>query len=130
MSLLIAKEFGLNRDQQTFADQYILTGDAQTAYMIAYGCTRRCANGNAYKQLKHPKIQAYIKQRMLEKDENIAKEDELLMYLTSILRDPNTNTSDRLKCIDMLGKRYGYNQPKQKEETLVIDFMGGNEYEY
>ena len=50
MSLKIAKEFGLNRDQQTFADQYILTGDAQQSYMIAYGCTRRCANGNAYKQ--------------------------------------------------------------------------------
>lgn len=124
MSLKIAKEFGLNRDQQTFADQYILTGDAQFSYMVAYNCDKRNANGNAYKQLKVPKIQAYIKQRMLEKDENIAKEDELLMYLTSILRDPNTTTSDRLKCIDMLGKRYGYNQPKEKEETLNINFIG------
>ena len=128
MSLKIAKEFGLNRDQQTFADQYILTGDAQQSYMIAYGCSRRNANGNAYRKLKQPKIQAYIKQRMLEKDENIAKEDELLMYLTTILRDANTTTSDRLKCIDMLGKRYGYNLPKENEETLNINFIG-EEYE-
>ena len=127
MSLKLAKELGLNRDQQQFAEQYILTGDVQHSYMMTYDCNKRCANGNAYKLLKQDKIQAYIKRRMIEKDENIAKEDELLMYMTSILRDPKTTTGDRLKCIDMLGKRYGINLPKAKEEVVHIDFVGGVE---
>ena len=85
------------------------------------------ANVEGCKLLVKPSIKDYIDQRMAEKtDDRIMKQDEILMLLTSIARgeqteqtlkgigmgeqvlvDKDAQLKDRIKALELLGKRYG-----------------------
>lgn len=103
--------------QKSFADLYIQTGNATQSYIDAgYKATKReVAEANARKLLGNYSVKIYIEKRMEElKKETIASQDEVLQYLTKVMRGEekdqfglDASLQDRTKCAELLGKRYG-----------------------
>lgn len=128
--------------QQRFCDEYLIDLNATQAAIRA-GYTEKYANTNASKLLQNTTIQEFIKQRMAEKEsELIAQQDEVLKYLTSVMRGKAEaevvvvegigkgfskartmkklpDESERLKAAELLGKRYGLYKETVNE---VVDF--------
>lgn len=120
----------LTAKQQRFCDEYLISLNASEAAIKA-GYSKKTAGVIATENLQKPNIKAYIKQRMDEKEkELIADQDEVLKYLTSVLRGESQSEEivvegigdgcseartmqkapsekDRLKAAELLGKRYG-----------------------
>lgn len=116
--------------QQRFCDEYLIDLNA-TAAAIRAGYSKHTAGAIGAENLKKPYIQEYIAERMAEKESQlIADQDEVLKYLTAVLRGESeseivvlVNTGDfcteakqvkkhpdetqRLKAAELLGKRYG-----------------------
>ena len=118
----------MKREWQIFADEYIISLNATQSYLKAYPeATYNTANTEGSKLLVKPCIKEYIDEQMEKKqDERIMKQDEILMLLTSIARGEQTEQTlkgegngyqilvnkdvgakDRLKALELLGKRYG-----------------------
>ena len=103
--------------QQKFADIYIETGNATQSYIDAgYKATKRdVAEANARKLLANYSVKSYIENRMEElKNKSIASQDEILQYLTKVMRGKekdqfglDASLQERTKCAELLGKRYG-----------------------
>ena len=118
----------LKTEWQIFADEYIISLNATQSYLKAYPeATYNTANVEGCKLLVKPSVKQYIDERMASKqDERIMKQDEILRLLTSIARGEQTeqtlqlcgegrrklvnkdiSAKDRLKALELLGKRYG-----------------------
>jgi len=115
----------LTLKQQRFADEYIISGNAEEAAGIA-GYSKKYARGNAYKLVAKSGVKSYIEERLKELDNKaIAKQEEVLQYLTSVMRGEleeevlygigdgvqstrhiEVGAKDRLKAAELLGKRY------------------------
>lgn len=103
--------------QQKFADIYIETGNATQSYIDAgyKATTRKVAESNAKKLLGNYSVSLYIENKMnLLQKETIASQDEVLEYLTKVMRGEEKDSfgldaslQDRTKCAELLGKRYG-----------------------
>ncbi|EZL86488.1 hypothetical protein Z280_01904, partial [Streptococcus pyogenes ABC020057168] len=76
----------LTLKQKRFADEYIISANA-TAAAIKAGYSKKTARSIGQENLTKPDIKAYIDER-LEKleSEKIATQEEVLQYLTSIMR--------------------------------------------
>lgn len=112
--------------QQRFADEYIITGNA-TQSAIKAGYSSKYANTNANKLLQNTTIKNYIDVRLSKlESEKIATQEEVLQYLTSVMRGEKTepllvldgegtqkviqavpNVQSRTRAAELLGKRYG-----------------------
>lgn len=112
--------------QQRFADEYIITGNA-TQSAIKAGYSSKYANTNANKLLQNTTIKNYIDERLAKlESEKIATQEEVLQYLTSVMRGEKTepllvldgegtqkvieavpSVQSRTKAAELLGKRYG-----------------------
>jgi gp1 len=112
--------------QQRFADEYIITGNA-TQSAIRAGYSSKYANTNANKLLQNTTIKNYIDERLTKlESEKIATQEEVLQYLTSVMRGEKTepllvldgegtqkviqavpNVQSRTRAAELLGKRYG-----------------------
>ena len=122
-----------------------------TQAAIRAGYSKRTAYSIGEENLKKPEIKTYIKQRMAEKEsELVASQDEVLKYLTSVLRGESQSTEivvegigdgcseartmmkkpsekDRLKAAELMGKRYGLYTDKLEldadmELNITIDY--------
>jgi phage terminase small subunit len=118
----------LTEKQKRFADYYIELGNASEAYRKAgySGKSQSTVTTNANRLLTNADIKIYIDERVAEKDaERIANQDEILAYLSSIMRGEHTeqtlrgvgegaqtisdidvSAKDRIKAAELLGKRY------------------------
>lgn len=120
----------LTAKQRRFCDEYLIDLNATQAAIRA-GYSEKNARNIASENLAKPNIKAYIDERMAEKESQlIATQDEVLKYLTSVLRGESQSTEivvegtgdgcseartlkkepsekDRLKAAELLGKRYG-----------------------
>ena len=143
----------LTAKQQRFCDEYLISLNASEAAIKA-GYSKKTAGVIATENLQKPNIKAYIKQRMDEKEkELIADQDEVLKYLTSVLRGESQSEEivvegigdgcseartmqkapsekDRLKAAELLGKRYGLYTEKVEADIdtelhISIDYGGG-----
>lgn len=112
--------------QKKFADEYIISGNATQAAIKA-GYSKKYTNTNANKLLQNTTVREYIDKIMAKHDnKKIAKQEEVLEYLTCILRGEQTeetlkgagngvqviddievSAKDRIKAAELLGKRYG-----------------------
>jgi len=118
--------------QKLFADEYLIDLNATRAYKVAYPNVKNddTAAAAASRLLRNVKVQEYIAQRMAEKEsKRIADQDEVLKYLTSVLRGESRaqeivvegtgegcseartmekapSEKERLKAAELLGKRY------------------------
>lgn len=134
--------------QQRFANEYLITGNATEAAILA-GYSKRYTNTNTSKLLQNEKVKKYIDDRLDElEDEKIAKQDEILKYLTSVLRGEATEqvlcgmgngvqkvveiqvgAKDRIKAAELLGKRYGIWTDKVDVTGNVVFISGDDELE-
>lgn len=79
----------LTEKQKRFSDYYIESGNATQSYIDAgYSVTKReVAEANARKLLGNYSVRKYIDERMKSKDnERIASQDEVLEFLTKVMR--------------------------------------------
>lgn len=121
---------GLTPKRQKFCDEYLIDMNATQAAIRA-GYSKKTAYSIASEYLRNPEIKAYIAERMQSKnDELIAKQDEVLRYLTAVMRGKSQSEivvvegtgmgysearrmkkapdeKERLKAAELLGKRYG-----------------------
>jgi len=124
---------GLTLKQQRFADEYIISGNATQAATLA-GYSKKTARSIGQENLTKPDIKKYIDERLEELESSkIAKQDEVLQYLTSIMRgleteqtlrgmgegmqtidDIEVSAKDRIKAAELLGKRYAMWTDKQE----------------
>ena len=150
----MAKGDRITVKQQKFADLYIEYGNATQAAIEA-GYKGKYAANNTDKLLKNKNVSAYIKKRMEElQSEKVASQQEVLEYLTSVMRGevqdevilvvPNelgadvartqkrSDTTDRTKAAELLGKRYALFTDKQQIDgdlsiTIEVDYGEGEE---
>ena len=112
--------------QKRFCDEYLVDFNATQAAIRA-GYSIKSAKQIAQQNLTKLDLKEYIEKRIAEKQSQlIATQDEVLRYLTSVLRgeqkeqtlkmagvgfqeveEINTSTKDRLKAAELLGKAYG-----------------------
>ncbi len=140
----------LTAKQQRFCDEYLIDLNATQAAIRA-GYSPKTARMIANENLTKPYIKEYIEKRMAEKEkELIADQDEVLKYLTSVLRGKSQSTEiivegvgdgcseartilkepsekDRLKAAELLGKRYGLYTDKVEadvdmELNITVDY--------
>lgn len=79
-------EVKLTAKQQRFCDEYLVDLNATQAAIRA-GYSEKTAYSQGQRLLKHVEVKAYIEKRMEEKDEElIATQDEVLKYLTAVMR--------------------------------------------
>ena len=112
--------------QKKFADEYIISGNATEAAIKA-GYSERYAGQNADKLLKNTNVRAYIDERMQKlEDKAIAKQDEILRYLTSVMRGESKSAVVVVEgsgegCSDA---RVVYKPPDEKERTKAAELLG------
>lgn len=112
----------LTPKQKRFADEYIISGNIYQS-MVKAGYSENYAKSDGCKILDNPRVKAYIDDRMADFErEAIASQEEVLSYLTSVMRGEQTEqvmvtggevidvvvgAKDRIKAAELLGKRYG-----------------------
>lgn len=145
----------LTAKQKIFCDEYIISLNATQAAIKA-GYSKKTARKIAAENLTKPVIQNYISERMKQKESSlIATQDEVLQYLTSVLRGESQTTDtvlvgigdgyqevqevkkkpsekEQLKAAELLGKRYGLYTDKISADVdmsldISIDYGDGDE---
>lgn len=135
--MLHVMKIKLTEKQKRFADYYIETGNATEAAIKA-GYSQKTAKEMGYENLTKPHIKAYIDERIREMDEKrIMKAEEVMQLLTAIARnevkeevvvfgdgmsvieEKGISAKDRLKALELIGKRYGLWTDKQQIEGEV-----------
>ena len=133
----------LTQKQKRFADEYLIDLNATQAAIRA-GYSKKTARQIATENLSKPVIKRYIEEQMAKKESQlIAKQDEILKYLTAVLRGESQSTEivvegrgdgwsearvvkkepsekDRLRAAEMLAKRYGLLTDKVSLETAPV----------
>lgn len=119
----------LTEKQKRFIDYYIETGNATKACEMA---GYKGKNLNTVGAQNLAKLSKFIKVKLEEKEnQRIASQDEVLQYLTSVMRGEKKDSfgldaslQDRTKCAELLGKRYGTFKEKVEHSgsiPVVID---------
>ena len=135
----------LTAKQQRFCDEYLIDLNATQAAIRA-GYSKKTAGAIGTENLQKPSIKEYIEERMEEKEKSlIADQDEVLKYLTAVLRGEGTEEmvvvegcgdgcsrattvsrdicpKDRLKAAELLGKRYSLFTDKVNVDVVVPVF--------
>ncbi|RUS42281.1 terminase small subunit [Cohnella sp. AR92] len=136
----------LPEKQKRFADFFIESGNATDAYLKAGYKVKSAdvAKANASRLLANANVRAYIDSLIASKDEErIAKQDEVLEFLTSVLRGKvqeqiplglgmgeqtlvkkELDGKDRIKAAELLGKRYGIWADKVEHSGNLVVFKG------
>ena len=150
------KTKGKNRltlKQQKFADYYLELGNATEAARRA-GYSESTARQAGSANLKRPDVDAYIQKRLQDlEDKAIAKQDEVLRYLTSVMRGESTSEvvvtelcgdgeseartikkrpdeKEKLQAAKMLGQRYGtFTDKVSVDGTVPVIIQGADELE-
>lgn len=102
----------LTERQKRFIDYFIETGNATEACKLA---NYKGKNLNRIGSENLSKLDKFIKWKMQSKNnERIASQDEILEFLTRVIRgeekdqfDLDASLQDRIKSVELLGKRYG-----------------------
>ena len=132
-------ENGMTEKQKIFADEYIICLNATRAYKKAYPNVKKdeVARANGSRLLTNANVKAYIDEQ-LEKlqSERVADQQEVLEYLTAVMRGEKTEpllvldgegkqkvvdaippVQARTKAAELLGKRYRLFTDKQEVEV-------------
>lgn len=115
----------LNDKQKQFYKEYMIDTNATQAAIRA-GYSKKTAYSQGQRLLKHVEGQRFLQELMAERESKlIAEQDEVLKYLTSVLRGESVasvlardevgaervikkppDEKERLKAAELLGKRY------------------------
>lgn len=146
----------LTLKQKRFCDEYIICANATEAAIKA-GYAKKFAGPNAGSLLRSKAVKDYIDERLkILEDAKIAKQEEVLTFLTSVMRgeikdevlkmssegicakdEIVTPGKDRVKAAELLGKRYrmftekteitGAIESKQSKIDDVIEQLKGGD---
>lgn len=146
----------LTEKQKIFADEYLVDLNATRAYRIAYPRVKsdNVAAVNGTRLLRNAKVKEYIDERLKQlEDKRIAKADEVLQYLTSVMRNEvkeevvvvegegdgcssartikkDMSAKDRNKAAELLGKRYRlFTDRIEADVNQTVIFEGEDELE-
>ncbi|WZY01606.1 terminase small subunit [Bacillus sp. FSL W7-1360] len=128
----------LTEKQRRFADEYIRLGEVTKAAVNA-GYSAKTAYAAGSSTLKKPAVKAYLDKRFGElKKKEIAEQDEILQFLTAVMRGEASGTAlvgkgmgeqevkqvppalnEKVKAAEQLGKRYGMWTDKQDINLIV-----------
>ena len=132
----------LTLKQKQFADEYIRTGNAyQSAINVGY--SEKYAKARSHKMLENVGINQYIDDNLeIIQKESIAEADEIMRYLTRVLRGEEKeeilvyvgggmqeiqtikpSAKDRIKAAELLGKRYRMWTDKHEVEVTAPIFI-------
>lgn len=143
----------LTPKQQRFCDEYLIDLNATQAAIRA-GYSKRSARQIADRNMSNVDIKSYIKERMKQKEkELIADQDEVMRYLTSVLRGQSQSEivvvestgdfmsqartmqkapdeKERLKAAELLGKAHMLFTDKVQQEVdmdlnITVDYGDG-----
>ena len=139
----------LTAKQQRFCDEYLIDLNATQAAIRA-GYSKKTAYSIGNENLNKPELKKYIEERMEEKKKSlIADQDEVLKYLTSVLRGEGQEEmvvvegqgdgysratvvsrdicpKDRMKAAELLGKRYSLFKDSVKLDVTPV-VIGGDD---
>lgn len=118
----------MTENQKRFCEEYLLDYNGTRAYKAAYKNVTKDATAAAAasRMLNNVKIKTYLDKKIKEiSDKKIAKVEEVMEYLTSLMRgkekeqtliglgqgeqritDVDVSAKDRIKAAELLGKRY------------------------
>lgn len=146
----------LTEKQKRFCDEYLVDLNATRAYRIAYPRVKsdNVAAVNGTRLLRNAKVKEYIDERLKQlEDKRIAKADEVLQYLTSVMRNEvkeevvvvegegdgcssartikkDMSAKDRNKAAELLGKRYRlFTDRIEADVNQTVIFEGEDELE-
>lgn len=135
----------LNDKQKLFYKEYLVDSNATQAAIRA-GYSKKTAYSQGQRLLKHVEGKKFLSELMAEKESQlIADQDEVLKYLTSVLRGESSasvlarnmvgadevitkppDEKERLKAAELLGKRYSlFNEKVKLDVTPVV--IGGDD---
>lgn len=143
----------LTEQQKRFADYYIETGNGVDAYRKAgyKAKTDGAIRANASRLLTNANVRLYMDEKIAQKDdERVAKQDEILQFLTKVMRgehteqipvgkgegcfeleDKDTYVKDRVKAAELLGKRYAMWTDRQQVDAVmgvqIVDDVPGSD---
>ena len=142
----------LTAKQQRFCDEYLIDLNATQAAIRA-GYSAKTAKVIGAENLTKPSIREYIDERMKKKEKDlIADQDEVLRYLTAVLRGESESEEivvenigdftskakaikkvpsekDKLKAAELLGKRYSLFKESVKLDVTPVVIDGGDDLE-
>ena len=143
----------LTLKQQRFADEYIISGNIYDS-LIKAGYSEKYAKSDGCKILENPSVKTYIDEKLKElSDKKIADQQEVLAYLTSVLRGETQSEivvvegqgegvsrakpiqkapdeKERLKAAELLGKRMGLFKDKiDVTANVPVIISGGDDLE-
>lgn len=135
----------LTDKQKLFYQEYLIDANA-TQSAVRAGYSKKTAYSQGQRLLKKVEGRKYLDELMAEKEKHlIADQDEVLKYLTSVLRGESQSTEivvlgtgegcseartilkepsekDRLKAAELLGKRYGiYTDKVQADVDMELN---------
>lgn len=140
----------MTKKMKRFCDEYLIDLNATKAAIRA-GYSPKSAKEQGYRIGHTPECQKYIQEQMAKKEkELIAEQDEVLKYLTAVMRGQTTsevvvveNTGDfmsqartiqkrpdekeKLKAGELLGKRYGLFTEKVNVDGAVPVVISGED---
>lgn len=127
----------MTEKQKAFCDYYIETGNATEAAIKA-GYSKKTAKVIGSENLTKPYLKQYIDERLAKiEDARIAKGEEVLQYLTKVMRGEekdqfglDASLQDRTKAAELLGKRYRLFVEKiEADVNQTVIFTGEDELE-
>ena len=147
--VMIVADKKLTAKQQRFCDEYLIDLNATQAAIRA-GYSEKTATEQGSRLLTKVNVKSYIDERMEEKKKTlIADQDEVLQYLTSVLRGESESEEivvesigdfmteartmkkapsekDKLKAAELLGKRYSLFKDSVKIDVTPV-VIGGDD---
>ena len=148
-AFLICEEKAVNTmtpKQQKFCDEYLISGNATDAAIKA-GYSPKTTKQIATENLSKPNVKAYIDGQLAQlHSSKIADAEEVLRYLTSVMRGEHTeqvlklagdgfqtitdidvSAKERLKAAELIGKRYSLFTDKVGLEGAVPVVITGDD---
>ncbi len=106
--------------QQAFCDYYIASGNATEAAKKA-GYSEKTAYSIGQRLLKDVEIRNQIQQASQQVQKSrIATAEEILEYLSGVVRNTEETTRERTKAAELLGKRYAlFEEARENPETKL-----------
>lgn len=107
--------------QRAFCDYYLACGNATEAAEKA-GYSVKTAYSIGAENLKKPEIQKFIAEHSKPKEENrVATAQEVLEFYSSVMRDREEMTKNRLRAAENLAKRFGVDKEKVQGDEGALD---------
>ena len=116
----------MTEKQKLFCDEYLIDLNATQAAIRA-GYSEKYAHTNASKLLRNTTIREYIENRIAEKEDKlIAKQNEVLKYLTSVMRG---ESKSEIVVVENIGDymseaRTMEKAPDEKERLKAAELLG------